>query len=115
MRPRKAPITAFKPLPCRYIWNLTAKDKFENYIKSESGKNKFEKIICDVNPVNPSQVAKNITESILVCARNSGIKTINKNKTKRRQNNNAAWCDRDCAQLKTELRRLSNKLKATPF
>lgn len=68
------PKNALKDAPPRFLWDTTAKSKFEDYLKLESTKGAFEKIMQNQENNNPAIFAVNLTNIILKSASNCGLK-----------------------------------------
>ena len=63
---------------------------------------------------DPAKLAENISNCILKCVTESGIKTNKKYKKKNSNKNNAPWFDDRCQTLKNKVRKLATKLKHSP-
>ena len=81
-------------------------------LKSEKIKNEFDNIIQADGPGNPREYVSKLTETLLKCASDVGIKTAKQNK--KYASNNAPWFDKDCVRSKQALNNLAQKLTHDP-
>ena len=74
--------------PDRFIWDNSSTARFEEYLTSRAPKVLFENIMADPEN-NPAKFAENISNCILKCVTESGIKTKKKYENKESNKNNA--------------------------
>ena len=100
--------------PARCTWDHSSQAKFEEYLSSETPKFLFKNIMGDPKNRNPAKFAKNVSNGILKCVSESGIKTKKKFKNIKSTKGNAPLFYNDCQKLKSELKQLAKNLKHSP-
>ena len=106
--------TADKPskdLPLRFIWEESSKIKLEAALKCESSKMFFEDLSTNTE-ISPDILVSKLTDKILTCATEGGLKTIRQGG--KAKTANSPWFDKECAKLKKNLKYLARSLKLSP-
>ena len=87
----------------------SSRQKLENHLTLESSKRLFKNIMENPDNKDPSKFAEIVTNTILKCVSDSGIKRVTKPKNKRAEKADKPWFDDECKKLKKRVSTISKK------
>ena len=97
--------------PPKLMWDKSSKTKFEEVLKSEHTRIFFEGL-SENNEISAAILTSQLTEKILHCAEECGIKTSKKKG--KGKTASSPWYDKECSKLKNDLTFLAKCLKHSP-